>query len=150
MEHFFWLLSWLSTSVATEFFWCSISKASGLQLVLVITCNLYTLIKSESLLMKWWFFIISLHLRLTAQYLFDACYCFVALARLTLAKSPCLLSAVAKSPVALQIALWLFTWKLVLWLSPLWAGGCLPPFWPWVEVGKWEVSSSRMCQVRED
>lgn len=89
MENFLWLLSWLSTSVATEFFWCSSSKASRLQLVVVITWNLYTLIKSESLLMKWWFFIVSLHLRVTAQYLYDTCYCFVALARLTLAKSPC-------------------------------------------------------------
>lgn len=89
MENFLWLLSWLNTSVPTEFFWCSVSKASGLQLVLVITWNFYILIKSESLLMKWWFFIVSLHLRVTAQYLYDTCYCFVALARLTLAKSPC-------------------------------------------------------------
>lgn len=60
------------------------------QLVLVIiTCNLYILITSEGLLMKRWFFIISLHLRVIAQYLFDTCYYFVAVASLTLAKSPC-------------------------------------------------------------
>lgn len=62
MENFLWLLSWYNTSLATEFFWCSSSKASRLQLVLVITWNLYMLIKSESLLMKRWFFVINLHL----------------------------------------------------------------------------------------